>query len=342
MKVKPANAGRFVAHPPETLAAVLVYGPDQGLVRERAESLTKSVVPELRDPFRVVEFEGDGLATDPARLWDEAAAISMLGGRRVIRVRGAGNALAKHFERFFEESPGDALVVVEAGDLAKRASLRLVFEGADNAAALGCYPDNMRDLDDVIRAALKAEGLSIEPQALADVVSRLGSDRGVTRSELEKLILYVGEEKTVTIDHIRSAMDNESDLRMEECCDAAGEGNFKALDTALARLWMSGTSPVAILRLALGHFQRIALVRSVYDGGGDMQSSMKKLRPPIHFRRTNSFKAQISRWTAVKLEEAQSLLYEAEALTKTTSVPAEAACGRALFSVAALARSRRN
>ncbi len=341
MIVKPAAVDGFVARPPETLAAALVFGPDQGLVRERAETLTKSVVPELRDPFRVAEFEEDALTSDPARLWDEAAAISMLGGRRVVRVRGVGNALSKHFERYLEEPPGDALIVVEAGDLAKSASLRRLFERADNAASIACYPDAVRNLDDVVRATLKTEGLSIEHSVLADVVSRLGSDRGVTRSELEKLVLYVGEEKTVTIDHVRAAMGNESDLRMEECCDAAGGGDFKALDTALSRLWLAGMSPVAILRLALGHFQRLALVRSAYDNGGDMQSAMRRLRPPIHFRRSDSFKAQISRWTEAKLEDAQSILYEAEALTKTTGVPGEAACGRALFSVAALARSTR-
>jgi DNA polymerase-3 subunit delta len=340
MIVKPAVADRYAAHPPETLAAALVFGPDQGLVRERAEALTKSIVPELRDSFRVAEFEEDVLANDPARLWDEAAAMSMLGGRRVVRVRGAGNALAKHFERYLEEPPGDALVVVEAGDLAKSASLRRVFEGADNAASIACYTDSARDLGGVVRAALKSEGLSIESSALADVVPRLGSDRGVTRSELEKLVLYVGEEKTVTVDHVRAAMGNESELRMEDCCDAAGSGDFEALDTALARLWLEGKSPVAVLRSALAHFQRLALVRSAYDGGGGVESAIRKLRPPPHFRRLDSFKAQISRWTEAKLEDAQSILYEAEALTKTTGVPGEAVCGRALISIAAIARAR--
>jgi DNA polymerase-3 subunit delta len=54
----------------------------------------------------------------------------------------------------------------------------------------------------------------------------------------------------------------------------------------------------------------------------------------------DSFKAQISRWTEAKLEDAQSILYEAEALTKTTGVPGEAVCGRALISIAAIARAR--
>lgn len=340
MIVKPQEAERFSHKPPDKIIAALVYGPDQGLVRERAEALAKSVVSDLRDPFRVAEFLEDVIAADPARLWDEAAAISMLGGRRVVRVRGAGNGLAKHFARYLEEPSGDALIVVEAGELAKGAALRRAFEEADNAAAIPCYLDNARNLDDVVRAALKAEGLSIEPPALGDLIQRLGSDRGVTRRELEKLALYVGDEKTVTLAHVRDTMGDESDLRMDECCDAAGEGNFKALDTALARLWLAGTSPVAVLRLALGHFQRLALVRGECDGGDNVQAAMRKLRPPPHFSRSDAFKAQVSRWSAARLEEALSILYEAEALTKTTSIPAEAACGRAMFSVAALARAR--
>src|SRR4051812_42476857 len=148
MIVKSHEADRFVTRPPSGLVAALVFGPDQGLVRERAETLAKTVVPDLNDPFRVAEFDEDVLASDPARLWDEAAAISMLGGRRVIRIRGAGNSVAKHFEKFLDQAPGDALVVVEGGDLAKTAALRRVFEEDDKAAAIACYGDSARDLDD--------------------------------------------------------------------------------------------------------------------------------------------------------------------------------------------------
>jgi DNA polymerase-3 subunit delta len=203
-----------------------------------------------------------------------------------------------------------------------------------------CYPDTGRNLDDVVRGTLKEAGISIEPEALTEAASRLGSDRGVTRRELEKLILYVGDGKMVTLDHVRATMGDESELRMDECCDAAGMGDFKALDTALSRLWISGTAPVAVLRLALGHFHRLALARSDIDSGTDAATALRKLRPPVHFARVEAFRAQIARWTEAKLEEALGFLYEAEALTKTTGIPAEAVCGRALFSVAALVRGR--
>jgi DNA polymerase-3 subunit delta len=342
MIVKSNEADRFISRPPAGLKAALVFGPDQGLVRERAEKLAKTVVPDLNDPFRVAEFDEDALAGDPARLWDEAAAISMLGGRRVIRIRGAGNTLAKHFERFLSGAPGDALVVVEGGDLAKTSSLRRIFEEDDGAAAIPCYGDSARDLEEVVRSALKSEGLSIDPAALTEAVSRLGSDRGVTRRELEKLALYAKGDETVTLPHVQAVMGDESELRMDETCDAAGEGDYVRLDESLERLWESGMSPVAVLRLAIGHFQRLLLLRSETDSGQDANSAMRKLRPPVHFQRQRSFTAQASRWPATRLQEALTLLYEAEALVKTTAIPAEAACGRALLSVAAMARAGRN
>ena len=242
MDIKTHQADRFVASPPSTLVAALVYGPDQGMVRERAVRLAKSVVPDLNDPFRVAELDEATLDSDPARLWDEAAALSMIGGRRVVRVHVAGNGLAKDFERFLSDPKGDALIVVEAGELTKSAALRRVFEEADNAAAIACYPDSARDLEEVVRSALKGFGLGIEPDALDYAVSRLGSDRGVTRVELEKLALYAMGEKTVTQTDVAAVMGDESELRMDETFDAAGEGDYGRLDNSLSRLWVAGTS----------------------------------------------------------------------------------------------------
>jgi DNA polymerase-3 subunit delta len=337
--VKASDAERYVSRPPAGLVAALMFGPDQGLVHERAERLAKTVTPDLSDPFRVAELDDAILGGDPARLADEAAALSMMGGRRVVRVRNAGNALAKLFESFLENPVGEALVVVEAGDLAKSSALRSAFEAADNAAAIACYGDSARDLADVVRNALKAEGLSIAADALEAAAATLGSDRGVTRRELEKLALYAHGTGRVTIEDVRAVIGDESEARVEEACDAAGEGDVVRLDRALERLWIAGMSPIGVLRMALGHFQRIALVKA--QSGEGVDTAMKRLRPPVHFTRASSFKAQVQRWNETTLSDLLDLLLDTEALCKTTGVPAEAACGRALFTAAAWARMRK-
>jgi DNA polymerase-3 subunit delta len=340
MIVKSSDADRYAAHPPKDLVAALVFGPDSGLVRERAEALMKTVVDDLNDAFRVADLDDSALSTDPARLSDEAAAISMLGGRRVVRVRGAGNSLARLFESFLEEPSGDALIVIEGGDLAKGAGLRKVFEDADNAAAIACYPDSARDLFDVVRSGLKAEGISIAPDALEDAVSRLGSDRGVTRRELEKLALYAHGQKSVSLEDVRATLGDEAEARVEEVIDAAGNGDVAKLDLALERLWIAGTSPIQIVRQAMSHFQRLLLVSVESRRGETIDGAMRKLRPPVHFARATSFKNQAQRWSEATLGDVLDQLLDTEALCKTTAVPAEAACGRALMSIAARARTR--
>lgn len=340
MIIKSHEADRYVANPPKGLAIALVYGPDAGLVQERAEKLLKSVVPDLTDAFNVSDLSEDALLADPARLADEAAAISMMGGRRVVRVRGAGNDLADLLESFLADPKGDALVVVEAGDLAKTGALRKLFDSHKSAAAIQCYPDSARDLGDVVRDALRAEGISIPPEALEDAVSRLGSDRGVTRREIEKLVLYMHGRKQVSLDDVRAVMGDEAEARSESACDAAGSGDLVRLDLELERLWAADTQPAQILRSAMGHFQKLLQARESATRGESIDAVMKRLRPPVHFSRSASFKYQAQRWSSDKLGEALDMLLEAEALTRTTSVPAEAVTGRALMNIAAMAKGR--
>jgi DNA polymerase-3 subunit delta len=337
MIVKTSDGDRFVTRPPENLIAALIYGPDQGLVRERADTLAKTVCTDLRDPFRVSELDEADIAADHARLADEVAALSMTGGRRVVRVRSAGNALSELFESLLEDNPGGALIVVEAGDLAKGASLRETFEDAKNAAAIACYPDSADALAQLVRGALKVERVTISEEALAEAVSLLGADRGMTRQQIEKLVLYARGNDRLDIHDIRAIMGDEAEARVEEVCDAAGEGDWVKLDRALERLWAANVSPIGLLRVAMAHFQRLSLAKS--SRGENLETIMKR-RPAIHFSRASSFRAQAQRWSERRLQETLDLLLETEALAKATAVPAEAACARAFFTVAAWAKLR--
>ncbi|HEY3639375.1 MAG TPA: DNA polymerase III subunit delta [Rhizomicrobium sp.] len=338
MIVRPAESERFLAHLPQDITAILFYGPDQGLVRERAEKIITSIVPDLRDPFRIAEMDGSALVEDAGRLYAEAAALSMIGGRRVVRVRAATNTLGRIFAPFLAEAKSEALVVVEAGDLAKDSSLREAFEEAPQAASIACYLDSPHTIAELLRTSLKAQGAVMAPDAMEEAVSLLGADRGTTRREVEKLLLYVHGQKNVTRDDIRAIMGDEAEARIEEACDAAGEGDTKRLDRTLERLWTAGISPVAILRVAMGHFQRLALAKAQVTKGETADAVARRMRPPIHFMRLPGFKIQLRNWSEERLGDALDLLLETEALCKTTAVPAEAVCGRALFTVAAWAR----
>jgi len=346
LKIAPRDADRFTASPDPKAAAILVYGPDGGLVRERIKAMMKTVVEDLSDPFRIAEISDSDMRQDPARLADEAAAIAMLGGRRVVRVRGATDGMAKTFESFLASPAGDALVLVEAGELGPASSLRKLFENAPNAAAIACYVDDMNALEGVIRSKLAAEGLVPEQAALEYLLENLGSDRGVTQNELEKLILYVGpgkpgEKRMVTLDDARTSVGDNAGTSLDQVIDATMGGDLAALDTALARARAADTNSVAILNALTRHLTQLHLASARIEAGSDIEGALRGFRPPVHFSRRNSVQRQLRGWSRKRLDRALALVLEAEGQCKSSGQPDTAICGQTLMRIAQAARATR-
>jgi DNA polymerase-3 subunit delta len=342
MRLPAARVAAFLERPDPTIHAVLLYGPDLGLVRERAEALARSICPDLRDPFRVADLAAATLAADPARLADEAAQISLMGGgRRVVRVREAGDALAPLFARFLADPKGDALVVVEAGDLPGRSALRRAFDDAPAGAAIGCYPDTARDLAAVIRETCAARRIAISRDATDFLVAHLGGDRLLTRAELDKLALYAGDGGHIGLDDARAVIADSAALSLDDALLAAAEGDAAGLDRALARVFQEGESPVSAIRALLRHVQRLHLLAARVAGGAAIDQAIRDARPPIFFKEQDSWRRQLQRWSEARLRTALGLVADAEFRMKQTGLPAETICREALFALAADAPGER-
>jgi DNA polymerase III subunit delta len=338
MKIAARQVEAFVRAPNPDVRAILVYGPDQGAISERAVLLCKSVVDDLRDTFRVVELTPKRLKDDPALLSDEAAAIAFGGGRRVIRIRSAGNDIADRFADFFDHPGGDALIVVEAGELQARAKLRTCFEKADIAAALPCYVDEGVGLESTIRQMLSEAGLTVDPAALDYLSSNLGGDRQVTRRELEKIVLYVEPGARVSLQDAEACVGDGAATSMDDVTIATAGGDYATLDTALRRCQANGDAAVMIVRAVQRYFHRLHLAAGAMQSGMNANAAMATLRPPVFYKTQDAFRRQLGIWRPATLSTAMEILTETELDCKSTDLPDWAILGRSLMRVAQAAR----
>lgn len=341
MKLAPSRISAFLQRPDPEIRAVLVYGPDEGLVRERAGLLARTVCPDLQDPFRVAELTAATLAADPARLADEAAQLSLIGGRRVVRVRGTGDALAKLFGDFLASSAGEALVVAEAGELPARAALRRVFEEARHATAIACYPDTPRELAGLIRECLTDHRVTASRDALQFLTTQLGGDRLLTRSELEKLVIYAGEGGRIELEDARLSVSDTAALELDDAVMAAAEGDAARVERVLGRVLQEGESPVTIIRALLRHLQRLHPLAARIARGAGVEEVLRAARPPVFFKQEDNFRRQLALWSEASLRPQLERLAKAELNMKTTGLPAETVCREAMLAVAEAARRRR-
>jgi DNA polymerase-3 subunit delta len=241
--LKGADIDKFVARPDPTRPIVLVFGPDAGLVHERADALVRASVDDPKDPFQLARLDGDELASEPTRLVEEANTIPLFGGRRAVWVRAGGRNFAPAVEALLAATSPDCRVVIEAGDLKRSAPLRALCERAKNAVALPCYADAERDLVRLIDDEMRDADLAISPEARAALVPLLGGDRLASRHEVRKLALFARGKPRVELDDVMAVVADASSLALDGLVDAAFAGRTSELEIQFGKARTAGTAP---------------------------------------------------------------------------------------------------
>ena len=343
MKLAPKQVEGFLARPDLAVGTVLVYGPDAGLVRERARRLAAHTVADLGDPFRVTEIDAERLRFEPHLLAEEAQALCLVGGRRLVRVLRAGDAATPAVQALLALADQAAMVLIESGELAGGSSLRALIERSKRAVALPCYHDEGGDLTALLQAALQRHGLTAEPPALEYLREHLGGDRGVTLAELEKLALLVADraDRRVRLGDAAAVVGDGTALAAEDVVRAAALGEAAAAERGALRLLAEGMPAVRILRIADTFMLLLLRLRRELDKGGTAEAAIAAARPPVFFRAKPAVHTALLRWRTPELTAALGRLVEAELACKRTGAAAPLICRHALAELAGEGRRLR-
>ncbi|MEM6781533.1 MAG: DNA polymerase III subunit delta [Pseudomonadota bacterium] len=324
----------FVKAPNPDARVILVYGPDNGLMRERAKTIGQTIVSDLNDPFNAVTLTSEQLLEDPARLADEAGAISMMGGNRLIRIQDGSDKIAPLIKTYLEEPSADNLVIIEAGELGPKSPLRQLCEKGKNAAAVPCYVEDERGISQVIKDMLREAGFNIQSDAAAWLSGAISGDRLRARGEIEKLITYMGKgPANVTLEDVQNCCGEAGAQGLDDLVYAVGNGKIENALKTFHKLQEEGIADITILRSLQNHFRKLHLVKATIDQGETIDSAIRVLQPPLFFKLEQSFKAQLTRWSLPALTSTLARLSDIEAQSKQTGTPVRTLIAQALLSI---------
>ncbi|RWL81853.1 MAG: DNA polymerase III subunit delta [Mesorhizobium sp.] len=327
----------WLARPDPSMGIVLLYGPDRGLVAERAKAFAAKTGLPLDDPFSVVKLDGAEVDRDAGRLLDEARTVPMFSDRRLLWVRNASGqkALADDIKALTSEPAKDAIILIEAGDLKKGTGLRAIVEAAGNAIALPCYADEARDLDSVIDDELRKAGMSMTLDARQALRRNLGGDRLASRGEIEKLVLYAHGRREIGIEDINALSGDVSGASFDAAVDAMLDGKVGDFDIAFTRHCQSGGHPFLVLSSAMRQLQAIQALRGQMESGGrNAASVVAGARPPVFFSRRKLVEKTLERWNVEALGRALGRLQTAVLQTRKRPDLSEALARQALLGIA--------
>lgn len=293
-----------------TVRAVLIYGPDAGLVDELCDKAIDVLDIEKDNIFAL---DSNELRDKQDALFAEACTPSMFGGKKMVIISNAGDSDGKIIQDLVAHPSLDAMIIITAGDLRAGGTLRVLFEGGDKIAAIACYTDDARTLETLIRNELftNAGIKQISPDAMSYMISHLGGDRGITRGFLGKIALYVDDKKSIDLEDVEKCLPDTGASNTDDFLYSLTAGHIQQTMLALDRLLYDGAEPNMLVRMLDRHFK--TLLTAVVDGQ----------LPRLFWKVADKFNAALKIWSGDEITAVLIRLNELEAQIRTTGMPVE-------------------
>ena len=341
---KKAEIDRFLQRPPAGVRTALIHGKDRGGVHERADLLASKVTDTVDDPFNVALLTEADVESDPARLEDELTALSMTGGRRLVRLRlgekvGPARTVAEALKRHADgELNPAAFLLIEAPALEKSSPVRKAAEAAGEVcAAITVYDDETGDVSAMVREALGKDRVGLSADALSLFVARLPKERGVARQEIERLVLFLGPGRSnVGPADLDDFLGVEPEASLFDAASDAFGGRLREAQSSLRRARAEGEGGPAAVRALSLHAGKLRKARILVDAGTEPASAAKQCG--VFWKQEREFLRQLRGWRMAELEALSGDLLAADRACKTTGSPDHLIAERLALTVAGKAR----
>ena len=339
MKLAGAAANGYFRNPDKTHAGLLIFGVDpMRVATKRQEVITALVGPNGDEEMRLARMSGADLRKDPAILNDAIKAQGFFPGHRVAFVEDATDGLSKVIDAaLLDWQPGDAQIIVTAGQLTAKSALRKIFEGHRNAVSVGIYDDPPSR--DEIEQTLKDAGLEVQSRDVMDALFALAGslEPGDFRQTIEKVGLYKrGDSTPVSVEDVTANAPQSAEVDVDDVLEVVATGQVDRLGPVLRDLYAQGVAPVTLCIGAMRHFRQLHTAAS--DPGG-AAAGAGRLRPPVFGPRRDKIVRQASNWGRDRLEKALTTLTDTDLQMRSSGAsPDRALMERALIRLAMLAR----
>jgi DNA polymerase-3 subunit delta len=325
VKADKSNVLRALTTP--ALRFTLLYGPDEANSRAMAR---------LAEGERI-EMSGAELRTDPARLADEAAAISLFGGKRHIIVEPAGDEMLAAAQALLEATAAGNSVALVAGALKPTSKLLKLAQESDRAAAFVSYAPEPRDGPKLVQELAQAHGLTVRADVARRIADGAAGNRAVIAQELSKYELFLdasSENPAHLDDNAVSAIgaaNEEGDL--SRVVDSVSNGDAGRLQAELMRLRTEGIDGIPLIRAVLRRLNLLAPMRAEVEAGRSAESVLAARGKAIFWKEKDAIAGQLSRWPAELIARAQERLIECERQLKSPNALGPVAVDEELFAI---------
>lgn len=348
------------------MAVKLIHGTDEYLVSHNARKAVNALCPEADQTLGLETVNGD------VKTIDEAVAalktcigalrtIGLFGGQKTVwfrdvsifkdavigkneGVKGLLGQLAADIKKGLPDSQN---LIISAPGVDRRSAFYKICEAAGTVEAYDLPEQDYKKkpmIKERAQALFAQAKCRIDLRALDLFLEKVGTDTRQLVMEAEKLMLYIGDRKEITIEDVKAITSSSSEAIAWDFTDALGERKLSEAIRILRQLLFQGEQPVGILFAVENLYQNLMQYRAYMDhgwlkltggyGAGSVQWSndpeMDKLFAQLpsdprdsHWYRTSKLAQQAKNYSADELHRCQKRLLKTHEQIVSSGVPPE-------------------
>lgn len=321
MRIAVKDIENFLTNIPKSIKAILLYGPNNGLIKIRTNFLINT--REL-----IADYNYDLIKNNPYILLDKFNSISIFNNNsnreKIILIESNSTSINEAVTNFIKESNYSGLLIFYTNELGTDSSLRRFFENNNNVAAIACYQDDNLAISKIIFNFFRERKVNISSNIATNLINYLPfGDRMLILNELEKIYLFLAEKDNFSLEDLEHYLELQGEVSFDKLCFQISLKQIQNIDLHIDKLQNEGHNLVAIIRILIRHFYRLHQVKQIISQGKTEQQALETLTPPIFFKQQNYFSRSLGLWSIEELQNLLSKLTKAELLAKKNPTLAE-------------------
>ena len=315
----------------------LIYGPNEGLVRENVEIIYKNFAKDV--DCEKVSINGKQLDESDTILNDEISTISLFSKKKFVILNSIKEKHLSIIEDALSLNFKNTCMVLKQDNLTKSSSIRKLYENSKNHFSLACYDDDVKVLSSLLERFQKENNIAFDGEVKSFLLNNLSNDRMVIKNELEKILLSLSKsDQKIDIEKIRYILHDSAHTDFHQINNSILFGNIEKGSKSLEKLFNLGTNPVAILKSFNNYIMRIRLTQVELSKGKQFDEAIKVLRPPVFWKEKSDFKRHCLMWPANVIENIINEVLSSEIKCMTNNIIAKEQCEKTLFGISSTAK----
>ncbi len=325
MQIKQQDFTKLLSTGFNNIKSILIYGKDRGKVLEFVKQIPNKVAEDPTDVFSVFNYNISDIEDDVSKLFNDITSVSFNQTRKIITVKDITDSFFnKIIEVFNIINPSDCLLILSSGDLGTTSPLRKFFETkTDDLISFPCYEDEDKTLQQFITDYLKENGISkIDTDAIKFLINNLGSNRELTKNELDKLSLYLYGQDTVKYDNAVKMIADSSSIQTQDLTFAVFSGETEKALNLYPKVLDLGETPTILVHVFEIHIRKLLSIHEAILKGMSTTDALK-INGIRFFKIIPTVTYQIKLWNVKKLLTALEILIEMDMKCKIKDAPTE-------------------